>query len=76
MIVHEHVGAVMCVYAVRVDAGGFGWAQRELNARCHTDTGCQRPAAQIYAHCLRHADSRRDRTLPTFPYTGFCFVLF
>lgn len=62
----------VCVgVAVRADAGGVGRPQRELDARRGASPRRQRPAAQVLSQRLRHAGARRDRTLPTPPYTGF-----
>lgn len=44
----------VCVCAVRADAGRVGRAQRELDARGRAHSGCERPAAPLYAQCVRH----------------------
>lgn len=66
----------VCVCAVRADAGRVGRAQRELDARGRARAGRQRPAAQVHAQRVPHASARRDRTLPSPPYTGFVWFFY
>lgn len=66
----------MWVCAVRLDAGGFGRAERELNVCGGASARCQRFTPEVHAQRLYHTSTRRDRTLSALPYTGFVLVIF